>query len=77
MESKPVFKPNPKLKLMDQVLEILRYYHYAYRTEQSYYKWILIISGFYKGKNILGTAVQIRRIARGAVSTAFFCIFSL
>jgi hypothetical protein len=26
--------PNPGLKLMDQVREVLRYYHYAYRTER-------------------------------------------
>ena len=32
------FLPNPRLKLMDQVL---RYHHYAYRTEQTYCQWIL------------------------------------
>ncbi len=26
---------------MDQVREVLRYYHYAYRTEQTYCQWIL------------------------------------
>ena len=26
---------------MDQVREVLRYHHYALRTEQSYVKWIL------------------------------------
>ena len=36
MESKIKFKPNPKYRLMDQVREVLRYYHYAYSTEQSY-----------------------------------------
>lgn len=34
--SQPVFKPNPKLKLLDQVQEVLRYHHYAYQTELSY-----------------------------------------
>ena len=34
------FRPNPDLKLMDQVCEVLRYYHYAYRTEQAYCQWI-------------------------------------
>ena len=29
----PKFRPNPKLKLMDQVREVLRYHHYAYHTE--------------------------------------------
>jgi len=41
MENKPKFHTNPKLKLMDQVREVLRYHHYAYRTEQTYCQWIL------------------------------------
>ncbi len=41
------FKPNPELKLMDQVREVLRYHHYAYRTEQSYCQWILRYIRFY------------------------------
>jgi len=36
MESKPKFKPDGGLKLMDQVRQVLRYHHYAYRTEQTY-----------------------------------------
>lgn len=28
-------------RLMDQVREVLRYHHYAYKTEQSYVRWIL------------------------------------
>ncbi len=39
-ENVPPFRPNPALKLMEQVREILRYYHYAYRTEQAYCQWI-------------------------------------
>ena len=50
METKPLFKPNPKLKLMDQVREVLRYYHYAYRTEETYCKWILRFIHFFDGK---------------------------
>ncbi len=41
MESQSKFRPDPKLKLMDQVKEIMRYNHYAYRTEQTYSQWIL------------------------------------
>lgn len=37
----PKFRPNPDLKLLDQVREVLRYYRYAYRTEQTYGHWIL------------------------------------
>jgi integron integrase len=32
--------PNPKLKLMDQVKEVMRVKHYAIRTEQCYCDWI-------------------------------------
>jgi integron integrase len=39
--TQPKFRPNPGLKLMDQVREVLRSYHYAYRTEQTYGHWIL------------------------------------
>ena len=38
---KKKFKPDPKLKLMDQVRHVLRYHHYAYRTEKTYSEWIL------------------------------------
>jgi len=39
--NKPKFKPDPKLKLMDRVRRVLRYHHYAYRTEKTYYDWIV------------------------------------
>jgi hypothetical protein len=35
MEKVPSFRPNPDLKLMDQLRDVLRYYHYAYCTEKS------------------------------------------
>ena len=35
MESKIKFKPNPEHRLMDQVREVLRYYHYAYSLPHS------------------------------------------
>jgi hypothetical protein len=47
MEIKTKFKPNPEYRLMDQVREVLRYYHYSYRTEQSYSAWILQYIKFY------------------------------
>jgi integrase len=50
MESKPKFSPNPTLKLMDQVREVLRYHHYAYRTEQTYCQWILRYIHYFGGK---------------------------
>ncbi len=48
-KSKIKFKPNPEYRLMDQVREVLRYYHYAYKTEQSYCSWILEYIKFYGG----------------------------
>ena len=41
MEKKPKFRPDPNLRLMDQVRQVLRYHHYAYRTEQTYCDWII------------------------------------
>ena len=41
MENKRKFRPDPDLKLMDQVRQVLRYHHYAYRTENTYCDWIV------------------------------------
>jgi integron integrase len=49
-KTNPKFRPNPGLKLMDQVREVLRYYHYAYRTEQTYGQWILRYIHYFGGK---------------------------
>ena len=49
MACKVKFKPNPEYHLLDQVSEILQYYHYACRTEQSYCSWILQYIRFYGG----------------------------
>jgi len=48
--NKPKFHPNPGLNLMDQVREVLRYHHYAYRTEQTYCTWILRYIHHFGGK---------------------------
>ena len=44
-----IFRPDPKLKLMDQVRQVLRYHHYAYRTEKSYCDWIIRYIKFHGG----------------------------
>ena len=49
-KNKPKFRPNPGLKLMDQVREVLRYHHYAYHTEQTYCQWILRYIHHFGGK---------------------------
>ena len=50
MECKQKFRPNTDLKLMDQVREVLRYHHYAYRTEKTYCYWIRRYIYFYDCK---------------------------
>ena len=50
MESKAKFRPNPNLKILDQCVEVLRYHHYAYRTEQTYIQWIKRYINFYDWK---------------------------
>ena len=47
--SPPRFQPNPDLRLMDQVREVLRYYNYALKTEQAYCQWVLRYIRFYGG----------------------------
>ena len=32
--------PNPKLKLLDQVREVMRLKHYSIRTERTYCDWV-------------------------------------
>ncbi len=43
--------PNPKLKLMDQVREVLRLRHYAIRTEACYCDWIRRYIRFHQMKS--------------------------
>ena len=50
MGVKKKFKPNPEYRLMDQVREVLRYYHYSYKTERTYSSWILRYIKFYGSK---------------------------
>ncbi|MGD9009830.1 MAG: integron integrase [Desulfobacteraceae bacterium] len=50
MDSERNFQPDRNLRLMDQVRQVLRYYHYRYRTEQTYCKWILRYVRHHGGK---------------------------
>jgi hypothetical protein len=50
MEIKHKFNPDPALGLMDQARQVLRYHHYAYRTEQMYCHWIVRYIKFHGGK---------------------------
>jgi len=42
--------PNPKLKLLDQVREVMRLKHYSIRTERSYCDWIRRYIHFHRMK---------------------------
>jgi integron integrase len=50
MEVNNKFKPDSSLKLMDQVRQVLRYHHYAYRTEETYCRWIVQYLRFFSLK---------------------------
>jgi integron integrase len=50
MKDKSKFRPDPHLKLMDQVRQVLRYHHYSYRTEQNYCQWIVRFIRFFDAK---------------------------
>ncbi|MCK5541320.1 MAG: integron integrase [Desulfobacterales bacterium] len=51
MEDIKKFKPDPKLKLMDQVRQVLRYYNYSYNTEKIYCGWIVKYIKFFNSLN--------------------------
>ena len=50
MKNKSKYRPNPDLKLMEQVRQVLRYHHYAFRTEQTYCQWIVRFIRFFDAK---------------------------
>ena len=45
-----MFGPNSELRLIDQMREVLRYYHYAYKTEQTYCDWIVSYVKYHNNK---------------------------
>jgi integron integrase len=46
-----LIKPNPRLKLLDQLREVLRLRHYSIRTEQSYCDWVKRFIRFHNMKS--------------------------
>jgi hypothetical protein len=44
------FIPNPKLKLLERVSEVMRFKHYSLRTERTYQEWIKRFLAFQSGK---------------------------
>lgn len=42
------FLPNPKARLRDQVHEVMRFFHYSQRTEETYWQWIVRYLRFHR-----------------------------
>src|SRR5690349_22633429 len=42
------FIPNPKLALREQVREVMRFFHYSERTENTYWQWIVRYLRFHR-----------------------------
>ncbi len=63
MENLKQFRPDPNLRLMDQVRQVLRYHHYAYRTEQTYCDWILRYIRFH------GSKIHPRNMGKNEIET--------
>ncbi len=51
MENKRKSRPDPGKKLIDKVRQVLRYQHYAYRTEKTYCDWIVRYIKYFGSKN--------------------------
>ena len=50
-EGSDLIVPNPKLKLLDQVREVMRLKHYSIRTERSYADWVRRYVHFHRMKS--------------------------
>jgi integron integrase len=44
-------KPNPKSPLREQVREVMRFFHYSQRTEDTYWQWIVRYLRFHRVKS--------------------------
>ena len=44
--------PNPKLRLREQVREVMRWHHFSDRTEEAYWQWIKRFILFHSGKSL-------------------------
>jgi site-specific recombinase XerD len=82
------FIPNPKLKLLDQVSEVMRFKHYSLRTEVTYREWIKRYILFHRKRHPreMGTAeverflshlAVIRKVAASTQNQAFNALLFL
>lgn len=49
---RPLFVPNRKLRLRQQVREVMRFFHYSSRTEETYWHWIERFLRFQRGRGV-------------------------
>lgn len=56
--------PNPKATLREQVHEVMRFFHYSERTEETYWQWIVRFLRFHREPPRLGPALS--QPAKGA-----------
>ena len=49
--TKEKFLPNPKLKLREQLREVMRFGHFSHRTESAYWHWIKGFILFHKKRH--------------------------
>src|SRR5262249_2353661 len=82
------FVPNPKLKLLDQVSEVMRFKHYSLRTERTYQEWIerFILfhgnrhppeMGVFEGERFLSDLATTRKVAASTQNQAFNALLFL
>src|SRR2546427_2299863 len=82
------FIPNPKLKLLDQVSEVMRFKHYSIRTETTYRDWIKRFiffhgkrhpreMGAFEVERFLSDLAVTRRVAASTQNQAFNALLFL
>jgi integron integrase len=62
----PVLVVNPKLKLLEQMREVMRFFHYSIRTEKAYCQWVRRFIQFHRFRDPIRP--QSSSLPRGAQS---------
>lgn len=64
LQPREKFRPNPKVKLREQLAEVMRFKHFSHRTETAYWHWIKGFIQFHRSKD--RTAPQPSPLLSGA-----------
>lgn len=64
MENKRKFRPDPGLRLTEQVRQVLLYNQYAYRTEQTYCGWIHRYIKYFCSRMLYGSGLRLMECVR-------------